>query len=67
MTAGRRQANQAAHWNAKQQAASTPQERAAVWWDACRMVAHQHERSGNPQVWRELIDHLHRFYEARAK
>ncbi|MFJ6775728.1 hypothetical protein ACIQOV_33045 [Kitasatospora sp. NPDC091257] len=62
----RRQANQARHWNGKQADAQTAADRAAVWWDACRSVAHRAERSGDPKVWTELQNALHDFFRRHS-
>lgn len=61
-----RQKNQAEFWNAKQAAATTPQERAAVWYDACRMLARQADKTGQQPLWDALTSHLHNFFQAHT-
>lgn len=58
------QRNQAAHWNRRQEEAAErgPDHVAAVWWDACRMLARKDEKNGNTTVWDQLASHLHDFY-----
>ncbi|MCU1617400.1 MAG: sle2 [Frankiales bacterium] len=65
--ADKRRLNQAAHWNARQAAATTPQEVVAVWFDACRMVARRSEKEGHPEVWPALASHLHDFFQRHAQ
>ncbi|MGW4806400.1 hypothetical protein [Kitasatospora sp. NPDC004272] len=67
MSLARKAANRAAHWKRRQEAANTIQEKAAVWIDACRMVAIQAEMAGNPKVWTELAETLQRFYADHAR
>jgi hypothetical protein len=62
-----RQKNQAEFWNARQGAATTPQERAAVWYDACRMLARQADKNGEPALWDALTTHLHNFFQAHTR
>lgn len=58
------QRNQAAHWNSRQAEAADkgPDAVAAVWWDACRMLARKAEKAGDTGVWNQLASHLHDFY-----
>ncbi|QIB49498.1 hypothetical protein [Streptomyces aureoverticillatus] len=63
MTTPRQTQNRAKHWNARIAAATTDQERAGVWYDACRTLARQAERDGGPDLWRALTAHLHDFYK----
>ncbi|MCX4885883.1 hypothetical protein [Streptomyces sp. NBC_00847] len=58
------QRNQADHWNRRQAEAAEkgPDAVAAVWWDACRMLARKAEKAGTPDVWNQLASHLHDFY-----
>jgi formiminotetrahydrofolate cyclodeaminase len=65
--ARRRRANQVPFWNAKQAAAQTPQDRAGVWHDACRMRAVEAENTGDNSVWEELASHLHDFFVAHSR
>jgi formiminotetrahydrofolate cyclodeaminase len=67
ISAERRRANQAAHWNARQAAATTPEEVVTVWFDACRMVAKQAANNGQPDAHSKLADHLHDFYKRYAE
>jgi hypothetical protein len=64
-----RQKNQAAYWNGRQTAAANlgPAAVAAVWYDACRTVARQAEKNGNPEVWNNLASHLHDFFRAHTQ
>lgn len=64
-----RQQNQADYWNARQAAAAHlgPSAVAAVWYDACRMVARQREKNGSPEVWNQLASHLHDFFKAHTQ
>lgn len=64
-----RQKNQAAYWNARQEAATHigPSAVAAVWYDACRMVARQVEKNGSNEVWNKLASHLHDFFQAHTQ
>lgn len=62
-----RQRNQAEFWNARQAAATTPQDRAAVWYDACRMLARQADKHGEPPLWDALTTHLHNFFQAHTR
>jgi len=64
--ARRRKENQAKFWNAKQAAATTPQERVAVWFDACRMLAVRAERNGDTSVSERLASHLHDFFRSNS-
>lgn len=61
-----RRRNQAEFWNERQAKATTPEARAAVWYDACRMLTRGAERRGNPQLWEELTRHLHAFFQHHA-
>ncbi|MER6736534.1 MULTISPECIES: hypothetical protein [Streptomyces] len=63
MTTPRQTQNRANHWNARIQAAKSDQERAGVWYDACRTLARQAERDGKPDLWRALTATLHDFYK----
>lgn len=58
------QRNQAEHWNRRQAeaAAKGPDYVAAVWWDACRMLARKAQKTGDGDVWSGLASHLHDFY-----
>lgn len=58
------QRNQAKHWNDRQAAAAErgPDHVAAVWWDACRMLARKAEKTGQSDVWSQLASHLHDFF-----
>jgi hypothetical protein len=58
-----RKKSQAAFWNEKQSKATTDQERAAVWHDACRMLAKQADKNGRAPLWGELAQHLHNFFQ----
>ncbi|MGW4651323.1 hypothetical protein [Kitasatospora sp. NPDC004289] len=62
MSMARRAANRAKHWAARQAAATSKQEEAAVMYDACRMVASTAEMAGRPEVWGELAKVLAKFY-----
>ena len=64
-----RQKNQAEYWNARQAAAAVlgPAPVAAVWYDACRMVARQREKQGDAEVWNKLASHLHDFFQAHTQ
>ncbi|WP_042370532.1 hypothetical protein [Streptacidiphilus neutrinimicus] len=62
MRASRAQ-NQAKHWEDRQAAATTPQQQAAVWYDACRMLAANLEAAGKPEVWTRLAEQLRGFYQ----
>ncbi|MEW2085687.1 hypothetical protein [Streptomyces sp. NPDC005283] len=63
MTTPRQTQNRAKHWNARITEATTDQERAGVWYDACRTLARQAEREGRPDLWRALTKTLHDFYK----
>lgn len=65
--ARRRRENQAEFWNAKQAAATTPTERVAVWFDACRMRAAEAEKSGDTTVAEKLASHLHDFFVTHSR
>ncbi|MFI8085847.1 hypothetical protein ACIF6L_34285 [Kitasatospora sp. NPDC086009] len=58
----RRAQNKAKHWNAKQASATTPADRAAVWFDACRTLAAQAEKQGSVELFRKLEAQLHQFF-----
>ena len=58
----RKAANRAKHWADREAAATTPEDKAAVMYDACRMVATHQEMAGHPEVWGELANHLAAFY-----
>jgi hypothetical protein len=58
-----RKKNQAAFWNDKQAKATTDKELAAVWHDACRMLAMQADKKGEPPLWGDLAKHLHNFFQ----
>ncbi|MEU6990356.1 hypothetical protein ABZ953_06795 [Streptomyces sp. NPDC046465] len=60
-----RQKNQAEYWNQRQKAAALlgPDAVAAVWYDACRMVARQSQKHGDTEVWNRLASHLHDFFQ----
>ncbi|MDH6107886.1 hypothetical protein P3T36_006345 [Kitasatospora sp. MAP12-15] len=62
MSLARRAKNRAKHWADRQDAAATPQEKAAVMYDACRMVAANAELAGRPEVWSKLAETLQKFY-----
>ncbi|MFD9564381.1 hypothetical protein [Streptomyces sp. NPDC059994] len=62
-----RKKNQAAFWNAKQAKASTDRERAAVWHDACRMLAKQADKEGGSSLWGPLAQHLHNFFQHHSE
>lgn len=62
----RRLENRAKHWAAREAAASTPEEKAAVMYDACRMVATNKSMAGRPEVWNELAAHLAAFYRQHS-
>lgn len=62
MSLARKAQNRAEHWERRQAAATTPQEKVAVWFDACRMVATHSEIAGHPEVWTKLAEHLNAFY-----
>ncbi|GAA2359204.1 MULTISPECIES: hypothetical protein [Streptomyces] len=66
MTTPRQTQNRAKFWNARISEAKTDQERATVWQNACRTVAAQAEKDGRPEVWAELVKHLHAFYRHHA-
>jgi hypothetical protein len=55
--------NQAKHWEGRQAAATTPQQQAAVWYDAYRMLAANLEAAGKTEVWMRLAERLHGFYQ----
>jgi hypothetical protein len=59
----RRTENQQKHWEARQAAATTAQQQAAVWYDACRMLAANLEAAGKTEVWTRLAERLRGFYE----
>ncbi|MEU6054212.1 hypothetical protein ABZ829_27800 [Streptomyces xanthochromogenes] len=61
-----RRANQAAFWNEKQAKANSDKELAAVWHDACRMLARQADKDGRPPLWGPLAQHLHNFFQQHA-
>lgn len=58
-----RRANQAEFWNDKQARARTPEQRAAVWYDACRMTIRNARPSDQPRMWEALASHLHSFFQ----
>ncbi|MDX2658252.1 hypothetical protein PV382_18165 [Streptomyces scabiei] len=62
-----RQKNQAEFWNGRQAAATTPEARAAVWYDACRMRAREADKKGDPPLWDLLASHLHDFFQAHGR
>jgi hypothetical protein len=55
--------NQKKHWEDRQAAATTAQQQAAVWYDACRMLAANLEAAGRTEVWMRLAERLHGFYQ----
>ncbi|MFE9812431.1 hypothetical protein [Streptomyces sp. NPDC005548] len=59
----RQQQNEAAFWNQKQAAATTPKAVAAVWYDACRKVAANAEKNGGTDLYSALASHLHDFFQ----
>lgn len=61
-----RRRNQAEFWNDKQARATTPEQRVAVWFDACRMLARNADKNGQPALWDELAKHLHNFFQQHA-
>jgi hypothetical protein len=61
--AQRRRENQAAFWNEKQAKATSDKELAAVWHDACRMLAMRADKQGGPPLWGPLARHLHDFFQ----
>lgn len=64
-----RKRNQAAFWNEKQARATTPEQRAAVWYDACRMLARNAAKTSEDEqtpVWDKLSHHLHNFFQAHS-
>lgn len=63
MTTPRQAQNRAKFWNARLAEATTDQERATVWQNACRTLAAQAEKDGRLDVWRALTTHLHDFYK----
>lgn len=63
MTTPRQTQNRAKHWNARIAEAKSDQERAGVWYDACRTLARQAERDNKPDLWRALTATLHDFYK----
>ncbi|MGW0607803.1 hypothetical protein [Streptomyces sp. NPDC002640] len=63
MTTPRQTQNRAKFWNARVAEARTDQERAGVWYDACRTLARQAERDGKPDLWSALTKALHDFYK----
>ncbi|ALC32318.1 hypothetical protein ACFY9H_31360 [Streptomyces bacillaris] len=63
MTTPRQTQNRAKHWNARIAEARSDQERAGVWYDACRTLARQAERDGKPSLWPALTRALHDFYK----
>ena len=63
MTTPRQTQNRAKFWNERVGDAATDQERAGVWYDACRTLARQAEREGKPDLWRKLTAALHDFYK----
>jgi len=67
-TAQNRQKNQAEYWNQRQKAAALlgPDAVAAVWFDACRMVARQNQKLGDADTWNKLASHLHDFFKAHT-
>ncbi|WP_331759875.1 hypothetical protein [Streptomyces anulatus] len=66
MTTTRQAQNRAKFWNERIAEATTDQERATVWQNACRTLAAQAQREGRPDVWRALTNHLHDFYKHHA-
>ncbi|WP_032769733.1 hypothetical protein [Streptomyces sp. CNS654] len=62
-TTPRQTQNRAKHWNGRVAEATTDQERAGVWYDACRTLARQAEREGKPSLWPALTQVLHDFYK----
>ncbi|MDT0614452.1 hypothetical protein ACPZ13_00645 [Streptomyces sp. IPPR8] len=63
MTTPRQTQNRAKFWNARVAEAQSDQERAGVWYDACRTLARQAERDGKPNLWPALTKTLHDFYK----
>ncbi|WTX00951.1 hypothetical protein OG216_46850 (plasmid) [Streptomycetaceae bacterium NBC_01309] len=62
-----RRRNRARHWNGRVASAQTDRDRAGVWYDASRTVAAQAERDGRPEVWADLVQTLHDFFQRHAK
>lgn len=62
MSGTRQEQNRARFWSERVAAARTDQERATVWQNACRTVAVQAAKDGRPEVWADLVKHLHAFY-----
>ncbi|MFF1358768.1 hypothetical protein [Streptomyces sp. NPDC058297] len=58
-----RRKNQAEFWNDKQARATTPEQRVAVWFDACRMLARNAVKNGRPGLDDALAKHLHDFFQ----
>ncbi|MFM9373253.1 hypothetical protein [Streptomyces sp. Da 82-17] len=61
-----RQRNQAEFWNEKQGKAQTPEARAAVWYDACRMRVRNADPAKQTELWNALASHLHNFFQEHA-
>ena len=59
--------NQARFWAERQGAAESPAEVAAIWFDACRMVARQSELAGKPEVWTKLATTLNDFFKSHSE
>lgn len=59
----KQQKNRAEFWNEKQAKATTPEARAAIWYDACRMLARKAEKDGRPPLWDDVARHLHSFFQ----
>lgn len=62
-----RRRNRAKHWNARVASAETDRDRAGVWYDASRTLASQAERDGHPEVWAELVQTLHGFFQRHTQ
>lgn len=54
--------NRAKHLAAREAAAKSPEDKAALIYDACRTVAVHQEMAGHPEVWDEFAKHLAAFY-----
>jgi hypothetical protein len=54
--------NRAKHLAAREAAATTPEDKAALMYDACRTVALHQQLAGHPEVWDALTKHLGDFY-----
>jgi hypothetical protein len=59
--------NRAKHLAAREAAAKTPEDKAALMYDACRTVAVHQALVGHPEVWDALASHLAAFYRRYAQ